>query len=271
MSPGADLFVVCKQCGAEVSPYITECPYCGKRIRKRAPKLPREHVGRWRAAGARARRAPKREGALGTLRPRWLRAGPLGWIAAGRGAYVPWGVALATGGLWVVWHAGALAPGEVAVVGPLHGEWWRLFTYELIYSGGFAAYLLGFAVLGTVAVFGSSLERRVGLPVVLALFFGGGATGALVNIVLYPSGVLSGGNAGALALLGAWAAPELLARARERDVDEDRDLLGAAAIGAVLLAMPFAYPAAGWAAGVTGAALGLVVGCGISRVRSQAL
>src|SRR6476661_5475376 len=41
MSSGADLFVVCKQCGSEVSPYITECPYCGHRLRRRAPKLPR--------------------------------------------------------------------------------------------------------------------------------------------------------------------------------------------------------------------------------------
>ncbi len=41
MSPGPDLFVVCKQCGSEVSPYITECPYCGSRLRRRAPKLPR--------------------------------------------------------------------------------------------------------------------------------------------------------------------------------------------------------------------------------------
>src|SRR5207248_5688956 len=41
MSSGADLFVVCKQCGSEVSPYITECPYCGHRLRRRAPKLPK--------------------------------------------------------------------------------------------------------------------------------------------------------------------------------------------------------------------------------------
>src|SRR5580700_3583045 len=41
MPPGPDLFVVCKQCGSEVSPYITECPYCGSRLRSRAPKLPR--------------------------------------------------------------------------------------------------------------------------------------------------------------------------------------------------------------------------------------
>ncbi|MBA3809220.1 MAG: zinc-ribbon domain-containing protein, partial [Solirubrobacterales bacterium] len=51
MTSGADLFVVCKQCGSEVSPYITECPYCGSRLRRRAPKLPR--------AGA-ASRAPRK-------------------------------------------------------------------------------------------------------------------------------------------------------------------------------------------------------------------
>ncbi|MGH2903306.1 MAG: zinc-ribbon domain-containing protein, partial [Solirubrobacteraceae bacterium] len=41
MSSTPDLFVVCKQCGSEVSPYITECPYCGHRLRRRAPDLPR--------------------------------------------------------------------------------------------------------------------------------------------------------------------------------------------------------------------------------------
>ena len=39
---GPDLFVICKSCGSEVSPYITECPYCGNRLRKRAPKLDRD-------------------------------------------------------------------------------------------------------------------------------------------------------------------------------------------------------------------------------------
>src|SRR6476620_6607943 len=37
-----ELSVVCKSCGSEVSPYITECPYCGQRLRKRAPKIERE-------------------------------------------------------------------------------------------------------------------------------------------------------------------------------------------------------------------------------------
>src|SRR5437588_12794395 len=42
MPRGADLFVVCKNCGSEVSPYVTECPYCGQRVRKRAPKIARD-------------------------------------------------------------------------------------------------------------------------------------------------------------------------------------------------------------------------------------
>ena len=39
---GPELSVVCRSCGSEVSPYVTECPYCGQRLRKRAPKLERE-------------------------------------------------------------------------------------------------------------------------------------------------------------------------------------------------------------------------------------
>ncbi len=42
MAQAPDLFVVCKTCNNEVSPYITECPYCGTRLRKRAPKIERD-------------------------------------------------------------------------------------------------------------------------------------------------------------------------------------------------------------------------------------
>ena len=34
-----ELFVICPNCGSEASPYVTECPYCGNRLRKRAPDL----------------------------------------------------------------------------------------------------------------------------------------------------------------------------------------------------------------------------------------
>src|ERR1700710_3137469 len=53
MAGTPDLFVVCKKCGSEVSPYITECPYCGTRLRKRAPKIARR-------SGAASPRAPRR-------------------------------------------------------------------------------------------------------------------------------------------------------------------------------------------------------------------
>ncbi|KAA0269287.1 MAG: zinc-ribbon domain-containing protein, partial [Acidobacteria bacterium] len=42
MSQTPELSVVCRSCGSEVSPYVTECPYCGHRLRKRAPRLERE-------------------------------------------------------------------------------------------------------------------------------------------------------------------------------------------------------------------------------------
>ena len=71
-----ELSVVCKNCGAEVSPYVTECPYCGTRLRKRAPKLERrgdelqarETRSDRRAAGARRAPAPRSAAGL-RLRP----------------------------------------------------------------------------------------------------------------------------------------------------------------------------------------------------------
>ena len=59
-----DLFVVCKNCSSEVSPYVTECPYCGQRVRKRAPKIER---GAPRRSHATRRRRP-RPPTLGRLR-----------------------------------------------------------------------------------------------------------------------------------------------------------------------------------------------------------
>ena len=56
-----DLFVVCKNCQAEVSPYITECPYCGTRLRKRAPKIDRPDA---------PAKPPQREGRIGVRGPR---------------------------------------------------------------------------------------------------------------------------------------------------------------------------------------------------------
>ena len=65
---GPDLFVICKNCGSEVSPYITECPYCGNRLRKRAPKLDRDGSVR-PSASARTPSPPLLAGCAATRSP----------------------------------------------------------------------------------------------------------------------------------------------------------------------------------------------------------
>ena len=162
--------------------------------------------------------------------------------------------------VWVVEHAEPSLYVHMAIIGPLNGDWWKLFTNEFAYLNGVYAFV---AILA-VAIFGWLLERRHGPVVVLALFVGAGATGALVASAAYSTPIVSGGNAAALALLAAWAAPDL-EPARTGSYREG-DLLGAAAIAALLLAIPFARPETSWLAGVTGGALGLVVGLGLSRL-----
>src|SRR4029079_16731541 len=68
MASGPDLFVVCKKCGSEVSPYITECPYCGTRLRKRAPKIERGGVGREPKAPRRSRLSRRKPGEIPGIR-----------------------------------------------------------------------------------------------------------------------------------------------------------------------------------------------------------
>jgi membrane associated rhomboid family serine protease len=276
MTSGADLFVVCKQCGSEVSPYITECPYCGHRLRRRAPKLPRAHVptrssrGRVRLGSllrvpiARAKRAP---------------GGASSWGAGRWGAprpYVTIALVAVACALWVARNAQVDLYGHLAIVGSLNGEWWKLFTSELAYVNGPYA----FVTLVAVGLFGWLVERRHGPATTIALFFGAGATGALAASALYPVPVVGGGNGAALGLLAAWAAPDL--RAAREDSYYDGDLLGAAAIAALLLVLPFAISKelvvltagghlmavseASWLAGVTGGALGLLVGLGLAQM-----
>jgi membrane associated rhomboid family serine protease len=266
MPSGADLFVVCKHCGSEVSPYITECPYCGHRLRRRAPKLPRENepsasgrglLGRLGGASrgqATARPSGRRRA---SRRPRLSLPG-----ADAERPYATIAIVAASAVLWVILRSGYVGFDKLVVIGPLEGDWWKLFTAQLAYANG----LYAFVTLLVVAIFGWLLERRFGPIVVLALFLGCGAVGALVAVAVYPVAVVIGANAGALALLAAWAAPDLRA-ARAGDYYEG-DLLGAGALAALLLVVPFVLrgpPEASWLAGVTGAVLGLLAGLGLPR------
>jgi hypothetical protein len=255
----ADLFVVCKNpdCGAEVSPYVTECPYCGTRLQKRAPKL-----DKGLQPARRSRRVPAPS--LGRLRP-----GEIPGIRADSAPYVTGAIIVVTAIFWIATRAGWLTPSNL-VVSPFNTGWPRLltapFTYYYSTSGGdlTGAGIYQFATLFAVAIFGWLLERRHGPAVVLALFLGAGVAGSLLALAVYPFPVLTGANAGALALLAAWAAPDLRA-ARAGDYYEG-DLLGASAIAALILAMPFAVGVCSWLAGVAGALIGLLVGFGLSAM-----
>jgi hypothetical protein len=262
MTSGADLFVVCKQCGSEVSPYVTECPYCGNRLRRRAPKLPR--------VGGPTRPTPPRTG-LGSLlgRSRGPRARPR--PVAARVSDGRWETSrpYATIALVVVscvaWVAARAEPNvylHTAVLGPLNGDWWRLLSNGLVYELHGAYVFVG--VL-TLAIFGWLFERRHGPAVTLALFFGASAAGALVASAVYAYPIVSGAECGAFALLAGWAAPDLLA-ARAGAYYEG-DLLAAAAVAALLVALPFAFfvSEASWLGGLVGAAMGLLVGLGLAR------
>lgn len=262
MSSSADLFVVCRQCGSEVSPYITECPYCGHRLRRRAPKLPRESsLGRTQRGflGRRWRRVGGRRGSLETRSRRLSR-----WGSESRALTAPYvtiAVVVLSCASWVIWRPGFVRLDKLVIFGPLHGDWWKLFSTQFTYENG----LYEFVTLFCIALFGWLLERRRGPAVVLALFLGAGVGGALAATAAYPEPVVIGGNAAALGLLAAWAAPDLAA-ARAGSYYEG-DLLGTGVLATLLLAIPFALPKAeaSWLAGVTGGAIGLLVGLGLHR------
>ncbi len=157
MSPGADLFIVCRQCGSEVSPYITECPYCGHRLRRRAPKLPKERPSRQRSG----------DSSVAHLRL------PKAFIGAGiySRPYATIALVLLAGAMWIVTTGGFVAPHQLSLEGPVEGQWWRLLSSQFLYESGVYA----FVALLAVGVFGWLLERRHGPLVVLALFLGAGS------------------------------------------------------------------------------------------------
>ena len=238
---GQDLFVVCKSCGSEVSPYITECPYCGNRLRKRAPKLDRD---------GRIAEKPTRRPSPSLPR---LRRGEIPGIRHDARPYTT--IVLVVLGIagCLLWRTSAVSLSQLVVFGHLGSEWWRVFTAPFVYNN------TGYAIvaLGTIALFGTLLERRHGPVLVLALFLLGGV-GGMWLAARFSSQVALGGNGIALAFLVAWAMRDLLALLRHEEIDGD--LIGTGVLAAVIALMPLATVDASWVAAGVGTATGLVLG-----------
>jgi membrane associated rhomboid family serine protease len=247
-----DLFVVCKSCGSEVSPYVTECPYCGTRLRKRAPKIERE------GGVPKPPRAPRRTlGRRKDGQPRLsrLRRNEIPGIRTERDPTTrPWATILLVALSFGVFLSLAFVVDADLTLSALSGDPWRFVTAPFLNENGWAQ----FASVVGVGVFGWLLERRHGAFVVLLVFALAGIGGVAAAEALVPSEDYFGTHGAALGLLAAWTVPVLLARRRGHE--DDADLLGVAVLAVVLVLIPLAVDSSMLVAG-----LGLVIGalCGL--------
>jgi membrane associated rhomboid family serine protease len=277
-----DLFVVCKNCQAEVSPYITECPYCGTRLRKRAPKIerpdavpkPPQREGRLGARG------PRRDGGVrpqkpGRAKPRAkarrestaaqrlgkLRSGEIPGIRGDELArpYATMVLVALSFGLWLSLAFYVRSDFAITAIG---GDPWRFFTASLLNEGTAAQFA---AVVG-VGLFGALIERRHGPIVVVLLFLLCGPGGLAAASAVAPDTIIFGTHGAGLGLLCAWLVPVLLARGRGEE--DDADLLGVLVIAAVLLLVPLLSQGSA-VAGLFGGAFGALAGLGLAAARSR--
>jgi membrane associated rhomboid family serine protease len=269
-----ELFVVCKNCQAEVSPYITECPYCGTRLRKRAPKIDRpdedlkppkrpSRRGKTRAT-TRAKARPKAK-ASAKQKPERLGRLRSGEIPGIRGDEVgrPWATIVLVALSFGIWFSAALVVKTDLAVTALDGDPWRFLTASLLNVGA-AAQLAAVTGLG---VFGWLLERRHGPIVVVALFLLCGPGALAIASAIDVETLVFGTHGAALGLLCAWLVPVLIARQRGTE-DDDADLLGVLVIAAVLLLVP-AVSQGSAVAGAVGGGLGLLAGLGLAALRPR--
>ena len=246
-----ELSVVCRSCGEEVSPYVTECPYCGTRLRKRAPKLELRGEELTPKQSRRTRRRIAR-----TQRTDGLAERPYAVLAA---ILIPAILVLLR-----VASPSLDTFGLGGILGPVGSDWWRYLVSPFIYPD------IGYLFVASVgiAIFGVAMEQRLGTIPTAILIVACGALGMLAadgmetafaprHDVLFAAG----GNGIALGLLAAWAVIRG-AEVRSRP-GEDVEVIGAAVAAAVLIMLPlvddYANVFAGLGGALVGAACGLVV------------
>ena len=248
-----ELSVVCKSCGSEVSPYVTECPYCGARLRKRAPKLERRGDAFEPKPSRRRRRRPRfgrgRLAVLDAVRP-----------------YATIAVIGASSVVVLVQRATDRPLVDFgAIAAPVESEWWRYLTAPFAYLD--IGYL--FAIAIALVLFAPGLERRLGSVSTLLLLLACGSLGMLAadavetatdNVLL-----AAGGNGMALGAVAAWFA---LRQAEARNaIDEDFDLIGVAVVVAALLCLSLFEDSANLYAAIGGGLVGGFAGVAAAALR----
>jgi len=245
-----ELSVICKNCGSEVSPYVTECPYCGARLRKRAPKLERR-------GDELAAQEPRRK------RRRLPRPGRPSFDVSVDRPYATIAIVLASAILLLVQKAsGNSIQAFGGFVIPIEDQLWRVFTAPFAYTD--VGYL--FVVAVGLAIFGTGVERRLGTGPTAVLLVACGALGMLAASVAANAQdeftVIAGGNGMALGAVAAWFA---VRRAETHDaIGEDYDAIGVAVAAVVLIALPLFVPSADLVAGLVGGVVGGLAGLAAS-------
>lgn len=252
--------MVCRNCGSEVSPYVTECPYCGQRIRRRAPKIerPGDEPQQRRRRRVRPRLSRARADEIEGIAPDTRPVATIALIA----------VSLAVTLLLATEAVALVDVGGIVI--PLEQDAWRYVTAPFVHDS--LAYQ--FVALLAVGIFGTMLERRFGWWAVVATFLAAGTAGSAAAVALdvpppfEDTGLgywVLGANGAALGLLCAWLVEDRIAA--RRAVDRGNDMIGVAVVAVVLLALPLAVTEANPIAGVAGAAAGAVLGLLLALAR----
>ncbi len=250
-----ELSVICKNCGSEVSPYVTECPYCGARLRKRAPKLERRGDG----LEAKPRRGPASRLFRIKLRSRGRRRLPPALRDAGGDPRLRDRCSWSSRQAAPRWPRSAASPCRSTASGGASSPP-RSSTSDVGYL---------FVVAVGLAIFGAGIERRLGTPATAVLLLACGSLGMLAaSGIASAQGdivVIAGGNGMALGAVAAWFA---IRRAEAHQaIDQDYDRIGVAVAAAVLLALPIFESTANVFAGLVGGAVGGLAGLAASVVR----
>lgn len=252
--------VVCGKCGEEVSAFITECPYCGARLRDRAPKLER-----------RGDEIAPREPLQQQVEEKVVRLRPRRRLRLPRpGSSRPWATIVAIAAsvaLLLVAVAGdldATALGGIAGPVDLPSDWWRCLTAPFVYDD--VGYL--FVASCGIAIFGIALESRVGHVLAGVAIVACGTGGLLIGTSIggaVDAGDVDfvwGGNGVALGLLAAWAVMRYFES--RRGAATDVDLIGAAVCSAVLILLSVVIGPASIIVGLSGAFVGALLGLGFA-------